>query len=107
MIRTILPVELNRSSEMNVIDVREFGGGAIRGAKLVPLATVPTESARWNQMIVKSWYAKAASVACRPREKMLAAGFSHVAVLDRGMEAWAAAGFPMQTSQNRPWSLER
>ena len=41
MIRNIVAVELNRSSGMNVFDVREFAGGAIRGAKLVPLATVP------------------------------------------------------------------
>ena len=110
MIRKISPAGLNSSSGINLVDVREypeFAGGAIPGAKLVPLATVPTEFAHWDRNSSYVMVCKSGKRSLQAAEQMLAAGFTDVAVLEGGTVAWEAAGFPIPPSEKRPWSLER
>jgi len=53
-----------------------------------------------------SWYAKAENAAnkSRRREGM---GFSDIAVLQGGTDAWVSAGLPVERVAHRPWSLGR
>ena len=110
MVRRIPPNELNNSSEIIVIDVREypeFAGGAVPGAKLVPLGAIASECARWDRDAAYVLVCKSGQRSMQAAEQMLASGFRNLAVLTGGTEAWAAEGLPIHVSEKRPWSLER
>ena len=110
MVRRLLPAVLHSSSGVELIDVREypeFASGSIPGAKMVPLATVPAESSRWDRKAAYVVVCKSGKRSMQAAEQMLNAGFTDVSILEGGTEAWITEGFPLRRSESRPWSLER
>lgn len=95
-----------------VVDVRtpgEFEGAHIDGAVNIPLNQVDghlrriVSSAGGQLVLVCQSGARAAQAA----DMLSAAGLSDVVVLDGGMNAWVAAGGPVERSGRERWALER
>ena len=93
-----------------LIDVREFpeyAAGHIAGSQLVPLSTLGTVSAAWNPATPITLVCKSGRRAQQAREQLAARHFTDLSVLVGGIEAWRAAGKPLEKTARQPWSLER
>ncbi|GAC1516034.1 MAG: hypothetical protein NVS1B11_35420 [Terriglobales bacterium] len=111
MIRRLRPAALHSSTtEVVLIDVREypeFAGGAIPGARLVPLAHLSAQVSSWDRSNMYVLVCKSGKRSEQVAQKLVAAGFSQVALLEGGTDAWMASGFPVHAAEKRPWSLAR
>ncbi|HLZ93053.1 MAG TPA: rhodanese-like domain-containing protein [Candidatus Acidoferrum sp.] len=107
----IKPQHLAVDSHHNVvIDLREyteFAAGAIPGAKLVPLSTLPAAAGKWDRNASYVLLCKSGKRSLQAAEFLAADGFKNVGILEGGTEAWKQAGFPLQGAARRPWALER
>ena len=93
-----------------MIDVREypeFASGHITGATLVPLGKLSEASASWSKGESLMMVCKSGKRAEQGRQLLADKGFTSVAVLDGGMDAWRAAKKPVVVAERRPWSMER
>jgi rhodanese-related sulfurtransferase len=93
-----------------LIDVREFpeyAAGHIAGSQLVPLSTVATASAAWDVATPITLICKSGRRAEQARQQLAARNFTHLSVLQGGIDAWRSAGKPLEATTRQPWSLER
>jgi rhodanese-related sulfurtransferase len=93
-----------------MIDVREypeFASGHIAGATLVPLGTLGAASASWDKGESLMMVCKSGKRAELGRQLLADKGFTSVAVLDGGMDAWRTAKKPVVIAERTPWSMER
>jgi rhodanese-related sulfurtransferase len=93
-----------------LIDVREypeFAAAHIASSDLVPLATLPTASAAWDRSAPLTLICKSGRRSTQAHATLAALGFSTLAVLPGGIDAWTAAGKPTLRLDRQPWSLER
>jgi rhodanese-related sulfurtransferase len=93
------------------VDVREFAeyaSGHAPGVKLMPLGRLK-ENGQGNLDPAKSvvLICKSGKRSAQAAEFLDSRGFTDLTVVDGGMEAWAAAGLPVQKLNAAPWSLER
>lgn len=101
------------SPDTLVVDVRtpgEFETAHIPQSVNIPLDQVDGHAGR----IVSAAGRRPMLVLCQSgprsvqaREKLAAAGLAGVSVLDGGMNAWVAAGAPVESTGKARWSLER
>ncbi|HUS06476.1 MAG TPA: rhodanese-like domain-containing protein [Bryobacteraceae bacterium] len=109
MLKLISPEEA-RTSGLEAVDVREFpefAAGAIRGSRIVPLATLSEKAASWDRKEPLLLVCRSGRRAMQGAETLERLGFQDLQVLDGGIDAWSKAGLPLQTLTKRPWSLER
>jgi rhodanese-related sulfurtransferase len=93
-----------------LIDVREFpeyAAGHIAGSQLVPLTTLAQASAAWNPTTPITLICCTDRRAKLALEQLAARNFTNLTVLEGGIEAWRAAGKPLERTVRQPWSLER
>jgi rhodanese-related sulfurtransferase len=93
-----------------LIDVREFpeyAAGHIAGSQLVPLATLGRVSESWDPATPITLICRTDRRANLARQQLASQNFSNLTVLTGGIEAWRAAGKPLETTARQPWSLER
>ncbi len=93
-----------------LIDVREYpeyASGHIEGSTLVPLGDLSVASRDWDRLERLTLICKSGRRAAQARDRLQAAGFSSLDVLDGGIDAWRASGKPLSQIGRRPWSLER
>lgn len=110
MIRVVCTSDPAALAEHQPVDVREypeFAAGAIRGARHVPLAGLARAAATWDRRQPLLLVCKSGKRAARGAQELEKMGFSCLAVLDGGIDAWRAAGLPVDVAQRKPWSLER
>ena len=92
-----------------VIDVREypeFAAGALPQAKLVPLGGLAEASRDWEPHERRILVCKSGKRSRQAAKLLRERGFTNLAVLDGGTDAWIAAGLPVKR-QAGPWSMER
>ena len=109
MIRRLTSVEVDLATT-GVVDVREFpeyAAASIPGSKFAPLSTIERQAQGWSKHMPMVLVCRSGRRATDAAERLRRMGFSDISVLDGGIEAWRAAGFPVQTTERRPWSLER
>ncbi len=107
-----LRAELAGNSGVKLLDVRtpgEFQSGHIDGSVNVPLDQIDSNLDRIvdgssGRMVV---ICQAGGRASEAAGKLSAGGASDVVVLDQGMNAWLAAGAPVESSGQQRWALER
>jgi rhodanese-related sulfurtransferase len=98
------------SAGCQLVDVREFpeyDAERVAGARLAPLSALEeglggTDAQRPVYLMCRS--GKRAALAA---QRLAARGFKNLWVIDGGMQAWAAAGLPVERGAGRVWSLER
>jgi len=99
-----------QSGECSLVDVREYpeyAGGRVAGAKLIPLGDIEkryTEIDRSQPVYVMCRSGKRGAEA---QKKLNSLGFSEVKNVIGGIEAWKAAGLPVEKDADAVWSLER
>jgi rhodanese-related sulfurtransferase len=106
----ISPQQLNSKSQSVVIDVREypeFAAGAIPSASLVPLSSLRQKAADWDPSGSYVLVCKSGKRSEQGAATLATMGFSNVAVLEGGTDAWINAGLPVKRATHKPWSLER
>lgn len=95
---------------VQVIDVREYpeyAGGHVPQARLISLGQVTErlgELTKDRPILVLCKGGKRATMAA---EKLLAAGYPQVTVVEGGTDAWITAGLPVEKIAKAPWALER
>jgi rhodanese-related sulfurtransferase len=92
------------------IDVREypeFASGHIADSVLVPLGTLVHTSRAWDKADRLTFVCKSGRRAEQARQWLEAEGFSSLAVLDGGIDAWRADGKPLKIAERKPWAIER
>lgn len=107
--RRMSPSEL-QASDAIVVDVREYpeyARGAIPGARPAPLSTLEAAISSWDRSMRYVMVCKSGKRSEQAAQRLMSAGFSAIAILDGGTEAWIASGFDVQVSEKSPWSLER
>ncbi|MEP7147776.1 MAG: rhodanese-like domain-containing protein [Acidobacteriota bacterium] len=100
-------LEDGNCSLLDVREYAEFSGGRVAGAQLIPLGDVERRYAeidRGNPVYVMCRSGKRGAEA---QKKLTALGFSDVKNVSGGIDAWMAAGFPVERDANPVWSLER
>jgi len=93
-----------------LIDVREFpeyAAGHIADSQLVPLSTLAQVSTGWDRATPITLICKSGRRAKQAHEQLAARRFTNLTVLEGGLEAWRAAGKPLEKTARQPWSLER
>jgi rhodanese-related sulfurtransferase len=107
-----LRAEIAANNGLRLLDVRtpgEFQSGHIAGSVNVPLDQVIPNArkiaSQANGRLVV--ICQAGQRASQAADKLAAAGVDDLAVLDDGMNAWMAAGAPVQDSATKRWALER
>ncbi len=93
-----------------LIDVREFpeyAAGHIAGSQLVPLSTLAHASATWDPATPIILFCRTDRRSQIAREQLADRNFTDLSVLEGGIEAWRAAGKPLERTARQPWSLER
>lgn len=106
----ISPHELKHRPQQVVIDVREypeFAAGAIPGATPAPVGSLKQKAEDWDRNGSYVLVCKSGKRSEQGAATLAIMGFSSIAVLEGGTDAWIGAGFPLQSAAHKPWSLER
>ena len=93
-----------------LIDVREYpeyAAGHIEGSQLVPLATLKTACATWDQDAPLLLVCRSGRRAEQARQMLVANALRHLEVLQGGIEAWRITGKPLIADARTPWAMER
>lgn len=96
--------------EKVILDVREypeFAAGHIHEAQLLPLRELERECEAWKRDTEILLVCKSGRRAQEAHALLSAKGFTSLAVLEGGMDAWKAAGKPVRKAACQPWAMER
>jgi len=107
--KRLAPLELAATARRR-IDVREFpefAAGALPNAELAPLATLEIAAQAWNRDEPVALICRSGRRALQAAEKLTTLGFTDLAILDGGYDAWRALSLPVDILAAKPWSLER
>ena len=102
--------QMTKSSEHQIIDVREFSefdSERIEGAQLKPLSNLDKQIAEIDASKPVYLMCRSGGRAKQAAEKLSNKGFSDVYVITGGMTAWANANLPVIKGESKIWSLER
>lgn len=93
-----------------LIDVREpFEYHALRipGSKSIPLSSINEKSKIIERHIPAYLICQSGNRASKAAEQLSKLGVEKANVVKGGLQAWMAAGYPVERSDNNVWSLER
>ena len=95
--------------EARLIDVREypeFAEGHIAGSELVPIGTLDKASEGWDRSAPLTLVCRSGGRAADARQILADKGFTALAVLAGGVQAWTVSGKSLAVAENKPWSME-
>ena len=110
MIQELSPERVAEARDAVLIDVREypeFAAGAISKSRLVPLSTLKRAAENWDRDARYIFVCKVGQRSMTAAQQMSAAGFTNVAHLAGGIDAWRASGLALDRLETNVWSLER
>ena len=93
-----------------VIDVREFSeyeAERVSGASLMPLSQFAQHAGAVDAERTVYVLCRSGNRATQAAQQLVQRGHQDVRVVEGGVQAWAAAGFPLERGAARVWSLER
>ena len=105
-----LQQRLDAGEQIQLIDVREtpeFAAGRLVGAQLVPLSEIEKRAPEFDQSRPVVLICRSGNRAAQARDRLARLGFDNLACVEGGLEAWEAAGLPVEKDEFAPWSLER
>ncbi len=101
---------LTGNSDCQVVDVREyseFEAERVSGARLVPLSSFDKQANAIDRDHPVYLLCRSGNRAGKAAEKLSQLGYTDVRVVEGGMQAWIAAGYPVERGASRVWPLER
>lgn len=105
-----LRARLAQGGACQVIDVREYAeydAERIAEARLVPLSAFEPQAAGLNPQQTVYVVCRSGTRAMQAAERLQQRGYLDVRVVEDGLHAWIAAGYPVERGTRRAWSLER
>jgi rhodanese-related sulfurtransferase len=105
-----LRARLAQGDVCQVIDVREgaeYDAEHLAEARLVPLSTFEPQAAGLDPQQTVYVLCRSGSRAKQAAERLQQRGYLDIRVVAGGMQAWVAAGYPVERGTHRAWSLER
>lgn len=105
-----LYTRLAQDDECQVIDVREFAEydtERIAAARLVPLSACEQQAGVIDPQQTVYVVCRSGTRATQAAERLQKRGYLHVRVVEGGLQAWTAAGYPVERGTSRAPSLER
>jgi rhodanese-related sulfurtransferase len=105
-----LRARLAQGGVCQVIDVREgaeYDAEHIAEARLVPLSAFAPQAAGLDPQQTVYVMCRSGSRARHAAERLQQRGYQDVRVVAGGLQAWIAAGYPVERGPHRAWSLER
>jgi rhodanese-related sulfurtransferase len=105
-----LNARLCKGEPVQIVDVRsggEFAGGRIAGAKLLPLPELAARQQELDRETPVVCVCQGGHRSACARDQLLQLGYTNVASMTGGMNAWTRAGFPVEKDAGAPWALER
>lgn len=96
--------------DCQVVDVREgaeYEAERIAGARLVPLSAFVQQAGGIDREQPVFLVCRSGQRAAQAAEQLLQHGHLDVHVVEGGIQAWMAAGYPVERGASRVWSLER
>ncbi len=103
-------VALSNGDNCQVVDVREYSEyetERVAGARLVPLSTFDRQVGEIDRHRPVYLLCRSGKRAGMAAEKLHQLGYDDVRVVEGGMQAWTAAGHPVERGGSNVWSLER
>jgi rhodanese-related sulfurtransferase len=101
---------LARGGDGQVVDVREFAEyetERIAGARLIPLSAFAQQAGGIDQERPVFLVCRSGTRAAQAAEQLAQRGHPDVRIVEGGLQAWVAAGYPVERGTSRVWSLER
>ncbi len=109
-----LPVEIwdkvKSGLTCQIVDVREPGeyqSVHIPGSKLIPLSSIAQANRLIDKEVPSYLFCRSGKRAKHAALKLTKMGFKHITVAKDGLDAWIAAGLPVEYAASRTWSLDR
>jgi rhodanese-related sulfurtransferase len=105
-----LNARLRGGESVQIVDVRnggEFAGGRIGGAKLLPLAELAARHQELDRETPVVFVCQSGQRSARARDQLTRLGWTDVASMTGGMNAWSSGGLPVEKDARAPWALER
>ena len=105
-----LQAHLSTNNNCQVIDVREYSeysAERLACAKLAPLSALEQNAGIINRQQSAYLICRSGQRATQAANKLAALGFQNLVIVEGGMLAWSAAGFPVEKGNSKVWSLER
>lgn len=105
-----LRTRLAQGDACQVIDVREgaeYDAEHLAAARLVPLSAFAPQAAGLDPQQTVYVLCRSGTRARHAAERLQQRGYQDVRVVTGGMQAWIAAGYPVERGTHRAWSLER
>jgi rhodanese-related sulfurtransferase len=99
-----------REPACRIIDVREFPewqAERLPRATLLPLSTLAPDHIAGGRDAPVLVLCRTGNRAAQAAQRLCAAGFTQVSVIEGGLEAWKTAGLPFDRGVSRVWSIER
>ncbi len=101
---------LARGGDCQVVDVREFAeyeAERIAGAQLLPLSAFAQQADGIDRERPVFLVCRSGTRASQAAEQLAQRGHPDVHVVEGGLQAWVAAGYPVERGASHVWSLER
>jgi rhodanese-related sulfurtransferase len=101
---------LAHGGDGQVVDVREFTeyeAERIAGARLIPLSAFVQQAGGIDRERPVFLVCRSGTRAAQAAEQLAQLGHPDVRIVEGGIQAWVAAGYPVECGTSRVWSLER
>jgi rhodanese-related sulfurtransferase len=101
---------LARGGDCQVVDVREFAeyeAERIAGTRLIPLSAFAQQAGGLDRERPVFLVCRSGTRAAQAAEQLAQRGHPDVRIVEGGIQAWVAAGYPVEHGTSRVWSLER
>lgn len=101
---------LANGGDCQLVDVREYSEyetERVSGAAHVPLSALEENTDGIARERTVYLMCRSGKRAAQAAERLSVKGFADVRVIEGGLQAWAAAGLPVEKGEGRVWALER
>ncbi len=102
--------KIKNDDDLQIVDVREiseFESEGIRGSISAPLSRFKESSRRIDKNRHSYIICQSGKRAGKYAKQLLENGYENISVVKGGLKSWIDAGYPVEYTESKAWSLER